>query len=314
MTYFQIDGFDDELRQRMAPPEWQRVLAFRSHPRFLHGLRRYNELIPSYFADNAILNKVVTEAWRFQILVYALYLHDTADPADPRSGLTLGRLQQVCAKQGIASSGRVLAIVGIMQLGGFLKRKRSTVDSRIVHLQPSDAFIAIVEGWNRCICEIVDAVVPEGQLAASHLAHPKFGRLIRNKAAESLLGGWKIMDPFPEVMHFLSRDAAWMLLLRATSLTLAQAQNGEILPVSIDLESFGKRFGVSRSHFRRVLDTAFEAGLLDAPHRNGHNILLSPKLISSYLTCMASELGNVCRWGQQARAELGIGTSIERVA
>lgn len=314
VKHFSIDCLDAQLQQRMSPQEWRRILAFRNHPNFLNALNRYNELIPAYFADNSILNKVVTEAWRFQMLVYTLYLHDTAVPSDPRSGLTLGRLQQICVQQGIASSGRVLAIVGIMQLGGFLKRKRSQLDSRVVHLQPSDAFIAIVEGWNRRICEIVDAVVPEHQLAISHQSHPSFGRRIRRKAAETMLAGWKILDPFPEVMHFLARDAAWMLLLRATTMTLAQSRHGEIHPVSIDLESFGHRFGVSRSHFRRVLDTAFEAGLLNAPPRNGNHILLAPELIASYLTCMASELGNVCLWGQQARLELGLVKVMEQVA
>ena len=302
---FRLDCFDGSLSQRMSPQEWRRTLILRNHPRFFDGLFKYDELIPDYFAHNLVLNRVVTEAWRFEMLVYALHLHDTRDPADPRTGLTAGRLQALCAANVCASPGRVLAILGIMQLAGYLKRVRSTIDSRIVHLVPSNHFVAIVEGWNGAILHIIDAISPADALARDYAARPRFGQDMRQLGAETVIGGWKLLDPFPEVAHFISRDGGWMLLLRCVALALAPSAGAEIAPVSLALDTFGKTFGVSRSHLRRVLESAYAAGLLEAPPRNGADIRLAPHLVASFLACMASELGNYRLWALEVQRRPG---------
>lgn len=289
---FRIDEFDAEFASRTTPDEWQRLLALRNNPKYLQGLYAYSELMPQYFSDNIILNKVVTEVWRFEILVYTLYLYDTRDPSDPRSGLTVSNLQRICARQKCASRGRVMAILGMMGIAGYLRRVKSQRDSRVMQLEPSAAFIAIVEGWNHRICQIIDAITPEGQLTMAHGTHPRFGWEMRRRGAERLLNGWKLLDPFPEVNHFVSKDGGWMLLLTSAAEALRLGGETRIAPVSLDLAAFGARFGVSRSHLRRLLESAHAAGLLDTPPRNGASIQLSRKLLASYLACMAGELAN----------------------
>lgn len=287
---FDYAGYDADLSRRTTPEDWRRILVLRDHPDFLQALTRYSELIPPYFSDNVVLNKVVTEAWRFEMLVYALYLADTRDPDNPRSGLTVSNLQKICRQQRCASPGRVFAIIGIMRLGGYLRRIKSTRDSRVVQLEPTEAFMAIVEGWNQRILQIIDAVIPEGRLAGQHVANPRFGREMRSRGALGLLGGFKLLAPFPEVDHFVSRDGGWMLLLTCVAKAMESGGGERLAPVSLDLSTFGARFGVSRSHLRRLLESAHAEGLLDAPPSNGSHIVLSPKLVASFLACMASEL------------------------
>ncbi len=311
---FSWDGWDSQLSARMSAPEWRRILVLRNHPRMLDGLLCYEKLMTAFFADNLLLNKVVTEAWRFETLVYALHLHDTGDPLNPQTGLTLTRLQKLCAIHKCASPGRVLALTGIMQVAGFLKRRRSALDSRIVHLEPSQGFIAIVEGWNQTIFQIIDAMEPQDGLAQCHLAHPRFGWEMRRRGAERVLAGWKLLEPFPEVMHFLARDAGWMLLLHCAAQVVRHGQGGRIVPVAVDLKAFGQRYGVSRSHLRRVLEAAHLNGLLLAPPHNGSSIVLAPRLLAAFLACMASELGNFRLWALEARQALELGERPERVA
>ena len=312
--HFDIACLDATIARRTTPTEWSRIRVLRDHPRLLDGLFAYGALMPDFFADNLILNRVVTEAWRFEMLVYALHLYDTRDPADPHTGLTVGRLQSVCAAQNVASPGRVAAILGIMQMAGYLKRRRSQIDSRIVHLEPSPAFVAIVEGWNRAILRIIDAIAPEDGLASCHAAHPRLGWEMRRRGAVVVLSGWKLLDPFPEVAHFVSRDGGWMLLLRCVALALAPSRGAAIAPVALAIDPFGKTFGVSRSHLRRVLESAHEAGLLRAPPRNGANIVLAPELVASFLGCMASELGHYRAWAQAARMGLVADLNVDRLA
>jgi hypothetical protein len=288
---FDIAGFDSEFAARMAPDEWHRMLATRSMPGFLDGLAHYAQLMPAYFEHNLILNKVVTEAWRFEILVYALYLHDTRDEDDPLSGLTVANLQKICARQKCASRGRVLAIVGIMLLGGYLRRVPSIQDRRVVRMEPSEAFIAIVEGWNRRIFQIIDTIHMDETLSHHHETRSRFGHDMRSLGAKALLDGWRLLDPFPETNHFVSRDGGWMLLLTCVAASLRPGEGRTIAPISVDLNLFAPRFGVSRSHLRRLLESAHANGLLEAAPRNGANIALSPRLVASFLACMASELG-----------------------
>ena len=301
---FSLDYHDAEFQKRTSAADWQRILVLRNHPGMVRGLFCYGELMPTYFSDNIILNKVVTEAWRFEMLVYTLHLHHNWNPADPSTGLTLANLTRICAAQKVASRGRVLAILSIMQVGRYLHRRRSKIDSRVVHLEPSAPFMAIVEGWNQIIFQIIDAIDEKGGIAHDHLTKPRLGSMMRERGAHVLLDGWKLLDPFPEVDHFVSRDGGWMLLLTCAAEALRPSNGAEIAPVALDLSTFGKRFGVSRSHLRRLLESAHTLGLLEAPPANGQNIVLSPLLLASFLTCMASELGNYRAWALGARDEL----------
>ena len=303
---FCINAFDAEISARTTPAEWQRILYFRDAPNFKYALLKYHELMLDYYSGNVMLNKVVTEAWRFEMLVYTLHLYDLRDPANPRSGLTVSNLEKMCAIQKCASPGRVRTIIGIMWLGGFLKRQKSKIDSRIVHFEPSKNFIDIVEGWNNRIFQTIDAVFNDDALAASHLSHPRFGWEMRKRGAEGLIAGWKMLKPFPEVFHFVSADGGWMLLLHCAQEALRLGGGKHIAPVSVDLAKFGPRFGVSRSHLRRLLEAGHKAGLLSAPPRNGSHIALAPKLLASYLTCMASELDYFRGHALAGKAALGL--------
>jgi hypothetical protein len=311
---FSIDCFDDEFAARTTPADWRRIIAMRQTPRFMEALATYGALMPAYFSDNLLLNRVVTEAWRFEMLVYLLYLHDGWNPADPRSGLTVANLQRICAEQDCASRGRVQAIIGLMRVARYLRPAAPEKDRRVTRLEPSEGFIGTVEGWNQRILQIIDSAIPESRLAESHRRHGRFGWRMRWHGAQTLLKGWKLLAPFPEVEHFVTRDGGWMLLLSCVAESLQPGDGQVIAPVSLNLQTFGARFGVSRSHLRRLLESAHGAGLLEAPPRNGAQILMSPRLVAAFLSCMASELGHYRLWALQAQEELGLGPAFNTEA
>ena len=137
----------------------------------------------------------------------------------------------------------------------------------------------------------LDAIEPEMQLAKAHAAHPRFGWDMRERGAQFLLAGWQPVEPFPEAMHFVACDGGWMLLCHCVAEILRLGEYREIVPVTVDLAQFGRRFGVSRSHLRRVLESAHQKGLLVEPPRNGRHVLMSERLLASYLGAQAFELG-----------------------
>ncbi len=204
------------------------------------------------------------------------------------------------------SPGGVTAFIGLMLFAGYLRRHRSDQDKRVVHLVPTEKFIAIVEGWNVAILRCIDAIIPEDALAQCHAAQHRFGWNMRECGAQVLLAGWKPLDPFPEAKRFIVSHGGFMLLLRVVAETIGQGEGRSIVPVAVDLSTFGKRFGVSRTHLRRLLETAHEQNLLDASPRNGSHIRASPRLIASFVSWMASELGNYRLWALATRSELGL--------
>jgi hypothetical protein len=300
-----FEKFDAEFRARTTDADWQRILTVLDHPRYLDGVAHYDEFVPAVFANNIVLNKAVTEYTRFQTIVFTLHLHDTADPADPVTGLTLSRLHKLCITHDLASPGGVTAFVGLMLLAGYLTRQPYGKDRRVVHLLPTPKFVGIVEAWNRNVLQSIDAILPEGELAKAHGLHPRFGWEMRERSTQNILRGWKPLGPFPEALYFVSRHGGWMLLCRCVLEMLRQSRS-EITPVSVDLAAFGKSFGVSRTHLRRLLEGAHAQGLLDAPPRNGSHILMSEKLFASCMAAQASELSNYRLCALAAKAALGL--------
>ena len=292
MAGIALDSYDTLFAARVAAAggqDWATIRAFRDSPTFIDAVRRYDAISGPFYANQFILNKVVPEAWRFQMIVFLLHLHDTRDWADPRSGLTLANFQRVCAQLGLASAGRAMAFLNIMRVGGYLARSRSEADGRIVHLEPTPRFIATVEQWNAGMFVLIDTALPAAGLVAASARWPDLGGEMRRISAEKILNGWKPLAAFPEVEHFAARDGGWMLLARASALTLTG--HGDA-PVAIDLSAFAKEFGTSRTQLRRILDSAHAAGLLDAPHGNGRTIALSPILAAAHVNWLASYLAS----------------------
>ena len=289
--HLDIRAHDALFASRTSPGEWTRIAAFRDHPAFLDGVRRHENVMQPFFAHNLILNRVVTEVWRFQILVILLYQHDIRDARDPRTGLTITNLQRSCARLDLASPGRVHAFLNIMKLGGYLVAARSPIDSRVVHLEPTPRFMAIVEEWNDQIFAAIDAAVPEGALTGLRARHPELGRHMRTSGAEGLIAGWDPLGPFPEVFHFASSDGGWLMMEHLVLRAMRPDNRIRIEPVALNMRATARQFGGSRSNLIRMLEAGYELGLLELPPRGGSCILLSSRMTCAFLAFMASFLG-----------------------
>lgn len=287
---FDLRRHDALFASRCTAAEWERIRAFRDQPNFMAGPRRHEGTMRPFFAHNLILNKVVTEAWRFQILVFTLYLDSVRDPSVPRSGLTVANLQRICTQLQLASPGRVYAFLNVMKFGGYLSAQRSTSDSRLVHLTPTPRFLEIVEEWNDNIFASIDAA-SGSDLVGDKARFPDLGREMRTRGAEGLLAGWLPLDPFPEVFHFASTDGGWLLMEHIVLRSITGDQQLQRGPVQLSIRSLAKQFSGSRSNLLRLLDRAYEMDLLDEPPGVNGLVRPSSRLCCAFLTFMASFLG-----------------------
>jgi hypothetical protein len=302
-TPLDIRQHDALFASRTTPDEWARIAAFRNLPEFLDGVMRHEGAMQPFFAGNRFLNKIVVERWRYQILVFTLYLHITRDPADPRTGLTVANLQKICGQLGLASPGRVYAFLNIMKLGGYLSSERSTIDSRVVHMAPTPRFMTIVEEWNDHIFAAIDAGDPAAGLTALRARHPALGEMMRTSGGRGLLGGWSPLGPFPETDFFASVDGGWSLMEYVVGQMMRQERGVVLLtPVDCQLRSKARDFGGSRTNLLRLLESGYEEGLLAEPPRGGNHVLFSSRMVCSYLGFIASYLSNF-----QRHAAIGLG-------
>lgn len=289
MTSFNIDAHDSEFSVRTSSEIWARIHRFRSYPTFMNSARHHEKIMAPFFGHNLTLNKLVAEVWRFQMLVFALYLHETKDVSDPRSGLTVTNLQKICTSVSLASPGRVFAFINMMKLGGYVTSVRSKLDDRVVYLEPNAGFMAIVEKWNDGIFASIDTAHPEARILEKRAAFDWLGTAMRNGGAVSLKDGWNPIEPFPEVIHFASADGGWNLMEHLVTAAIPAAGQGQIIPVTLNMREVSERFGGSRSSLRRLLECAYELDLLDAPPRAG-TVTISSRLACAFLTFIAAFL------------------------
>jgi len=78
----------------------------------------------------------------------------------------------------------------------------------------------------------------------------------------------------------------------------------DLEPVSLNLRTMSGQFGGSRSNLRRLLDRAYELGLLQQPPKGGAEILLSTRMLCSFLGFLASFLSNFQLHAQTGLARL----------
>jgi DNA-binding MarR family transcriptional regulator len=248
-------------------PSAEALRALEAHPRFSAALRIIAAGGVAQYRGNRILNMMITDRARFLIGVFAIHLHDLSRPGDPRSGLTLSRIKAICVEQKICSAGRAEAMLVLMRMLGYLASARSEEDRRLHRLVPTDALIA----WHRerlsFTLEAVANLLPEGAQALAALRSPDFSPnfLVRfvSHVARLYLTGFYYVDHVPEMKLFFERNAGVVILF---SIMLSGETTDGFPPrgpVLIFPARLARQFGVSRSHVRRMVQEAINAGLLE---------------------------------------------------
>ena len=289
---FSISDFDAVFSKRTTADDWSRILKQRDFPNFIDAIAIYDEIISVNFLDNRLLNTIMREAWRFQMLVFAMDLYERHELANPRSGLTVGNLQRLCAEKKVASPGRVLALLNVLQTAGYMKRVQSRVDRRIFYLEPTTGLTEAVAKWDQSILYLLDSVPPTGNFVVQSDIYPTLRSETRRIATKQRLQGWAPLTPFPEILSFFEVDGGWALLKNCIAQGLKHDGGLHIEAVNLNLQRFGNDVGVSRSNLLRTLERGYSQGLLQSPPRNGKEILLSPKLICAYVGWLASYIDN----------------------
>ncbi len=260
-----------------APLSTEAVAALRAHPRFAEAARQVSQCLTSLYQGNRILNQLVNDRGRVLLGFLLLQLHYAKREDDPQSGLTAGRVVDLCVEHGICSRGRAKALLMLMRVGGYLAPAPGGPDKRIRLLVPTERLTALHYDRWRCQFRAIALILPEGERALQALDDPRFVPVFLDRLSGYFFSGHRVLGVSPELGAYIDRNAGLLILL---SLLLASDAENPERPVPISISGLANRYSVSRAHVLKFLRDAAGDGLIARPGP-GDQIALTPRFIEA---------------------------------
>lgn len=228
----------------------------------------------AFYEGNHLCNRLILEEGRFLCYLAALSLHAGQDMSQSSTWLTLGRLQREVTELGVASRNRVEAQVSCLRKYGFLTQQPHALDRRVRLLVPSAALLARDAG---ILGLLVDGVSDLGLSPTEGLSRPltpELHRATRRATLPHLPGLSRLIRRHLPLAPFFAHDCGYMILL----LLLRGGRDGGDALATPGYQRLAMQTGVSRTHVRRIVEAARDAGLLTTTARGGHDIRLTPAM------------------------------------
>ena len=262
-------SFDDSSVTFQVPP-----FAFLQAPGFAAARDRLIAGKLALYEGSHLFNRLILEEGRYLCYLAALSLHAAQDMTQSSTWLTLGRLQREVTELGVASRNRVEAQVSCLRNYGFLTQHSHASDRRVRLLVPSSALLARDAG----ILGLLVTGLSEFGLSPTDGAKgpltPDLHREMRRATLPRLPGLSRLIRRHLPLAPFFAHDCGYMILLL---LLHAAQENGDTV-VSTGYQRIATQTGVSRTHVRRIVEAARDAGLLTTTARGGHDIRLMPNM------------------------------------
>lgn len=262
-------SFDDSSVAFHVPP-----VEFLSAPGFARARDRLIVGKLALYEGNHLFNRLILEEGRFLCYLAALSLHAGQDMTQPSTWLTLGRLQREVTELGVASRNRVEAQVSCLRKYGFLTQQPHASDRRVRLLVPNAALLARDAG---ILGHLLDGLSEFGLSPTEGLKgppSPELHRAMRRATLPRLPGISRLIRRHLPLAPFFAHDCGYMILL----LLLRGARERGDDTVLTGYQRLATQTGVSRTHVRRIVEAARDAGLLVTSARGGHDIRLTPQM------------------------------------
>jgi hypothetical protein len=217
-----------------------------------------------------------------------LYLHATARPDDPRSGLTAARVKELSVETGLCSAGRASAMLALMRVAGYVAQAPSAEDRRVRRLVPTEKLLGVQRARLRRQFEVIAIMLPQARDVLPLFGREDFERALGRAIGLQFVSGFRILSAAPDLTPFAERSAGMIVLF---SLLLAAETGGSFVtdkPVAISIAALSRRLRVSRTQILRLLRAAEESALLARAGSNYETIVLLPKLKHDLLNMLAA--------------------------
>ena len=231
------------------------IASMASQPRFPQAVHALARNMLAAGSNDKALDGIFKDGGRYAVTFIALHLHFTG-------GLTLPRLKALTAVSGMSSPGRARAVLLYLRYLGFVTRGAK---------QPGvpDLFLPTAKchkAWASHMAAALEAaavVAPAALVVHRALDRPEIYASLTRGHIDLMLGSFAYPEKFQHGVArvFMHRHAGTQILW---TLLLAD-ESGDFPPQRthpLSQAALARRFGVSRTHVRRMLDTAEREKLL----------------------------------------------------
>jgi DNA-binding MarR family transcriptional regulator len=244
---------------------------------FAQARALYLELFLAPFDRNPFMVQLLGSAGRSVAFLTLLRLAALEDPNDTSTWLTPGRMQQVAARSRVIKPRTMTEALARLRETGYLASEPMPGDGRQRVLRPTEKALAYYRDWVLVHIRTLALLFPEHDYTAGLEGGPDFLLAQRRAGARVIAQSGQVLARNPEIVLFLKRDAGFLIL---TILLQSATESGAMSASPIS--DLADRFGISRTHVRKVLEAAEAAGLLQIRAPAGRAVALSPKLSESF--------------------------------
>jgi len=251
----------------------------RHHPRFAEARKAYVDGFLGVYSGDPFKVRLLIEAGRFVVYYIVTLLEAAQDPARRETWATIGLLKKYVQAEGLASPRQIDLIVSRLCEVGFMELNPAEQDRRVRILKTTDKLHAHDRDWLAAHYAPLAVLFPDHDYGLVMRCDREFQALHRRTAMQFRELGQRALRLAPEIMMFFDY-AAGVLVLAALVQAAMEAPDGP--DSSVPYAQLGDRFGVSRTHVRKLLESAQDAGLLKLHSRGGHRVEILPRMWAGY--------------------------------
>ncbi len=248
-----------------------------AHPRLAQARRGYLDAFLEVYDGDPFLIRLLIESGRFFVYYIILLLESAYDLGRRETWPTVGLLKQTVVAFGLgrASDRHIDHLIARLCTTGFLDARPAENDRRVRILTTGEKLRQHDRDWLVANYTPLAMLYPQHDYGPVLQRDPKFQVRHRQAGIPFMGFGAALMADIPDVMMFF--DHAGGPIVVSALLQAAMAQ-GDDLCAAVPYADIGDRFGVSRTHVRRLLVAAEERGLLKLHARGGKRVEVLPRM------------------------------------
>jgi len=250
-----------------------------AHPRFAEARQVAIDRYLALYSWTPARNKLLIDGSKYVIINFAVCLAAAQREDDPRTWLTLAKLQDVVTGLQAGSPGLVQKIVGRMIDSGLIVVESAPGDRRKKRLVPTEA---LIEHDLDMLAALAEPCTVLGSHPAFDLAMARDRAMqaaSRMFSVQAFGTAFQTLMKHPEMMMFFRRDSGYLVLLALMQSALSSP--GETVS-TVPYRAIAERFGVSRAHVRNLVEDAEAAGLMRSRAPGGAGVEILPALMATH--------------------------------
>jgi hypothetical protein len=254
------------------------------HPRFAEARKTYLDGFLDVYGGDPFLVRLLVESGRVLVYLVVVTLEAAHDPQRPETWLTIGLLKRTMSLFGLASERHIDDLIARLCAVGFMESHPSPRDRRMRILSPTEQLRAHDRDWLVAHYAPLTALYPEHGYEPVMRRDPDFQARHRRIAVTLLPLAAEFYLSEPDMLLFLNRAGGHMVIASLLRTAMAADHRHAVLPYA----DIGDRFGISRTHVRKLMVDAEAAGLVRLHGRGGRDVEVLPRLWASHDRGLAS--------------------------